>query len=148
MNNFINDALDIIELNESSARTELCRKQEASLPAYILKLATRLAKKIAYAVSLMERRDEGYVRLGTYSDRWLLCFGDRISRYGMHTSGKHALYLTLDWATFIRDHKLFDVANHLLQLALGKLLPGHCVLLGGETPKHEFEFVICKQTTK
>lgn len=144
MNNYADDALDIIELNENSALTELCRKQEATLPNYILKLATKLTKVIKKAFHMKGVRNEDFVRLGECSDRWIFCLGSRISRFAVHTSGHDAVYITLDWAEFIRDHKLHAVANRLLEMALSKLHPGYRVLLHGETFKHEHEFLIKK----
>lgn len=146
MNTRIDDALDVIEFTTQHERSTLCRKQEATLPGYTNKMAVKLTKLIEKAVSKADKRHETVVSTTHCSDRLFLCFGDRITDARIMSYAKGSTHLYVNWAVFIRDHKLTSVAAHQLGNHLNRHLPGYRVFSCGETFNHEYEFVLIRSS--
>lgn len=145
MNTRIDDALDVIELDFIQERTTLCKKQEATLPGYITKMVAKLEKVIKKTTHRANTRNETCVGTATCTDRYFVCFGDRLTGVKAMTYPKGSVYLTVNWAMFIRDHKLHDVAGHQLVQRLNDVLTGYHAVNCGETYKHEYEYVLTKR---
>lgn len=148
MNTRIDDALDVIEFDTQNERSTLCRKQEATLPGYTSKMATKLEKTIKKVVCKADNRNETIVSPTSCSDRMFLCFGDRITSVRVMAYAKGSVYLSVNWASFIRDHKLQYVAGHQLVEHLTARFPDHVVISNGETFDHEHEFVLIKDSKR
>lgn len=146
MNTRIDDALDVIEFDTQNERTQLCRKQEATLPNYTVKMAGKLKKAIAKAVAKADHYDQTTVSRLNCHDRMFLCFGDRISHVNIMAYAKGSLHISIDWAFFIRDHKLGSVAGHQLVSCLANELADYRVYDHGQNHKHEHEIVIVRRT--
>jgi len=144
MNTRIDDALDVIEFDTQNERTTLCRKQEATLPGYISKMAAKLQKVIEKAIRKADYHDETVVRSVSCTDRLFLCFGDRITGVRIMVYPKGSIYISIDWASFIRDHKLQYVAGHQLAGHLNARIDDYHAVSSGEAFNHEFEFVLVK----
>lgn len=145
MNTRIDDALDIIEFTNQTERSDRCKKQEATLQGYMTKMSNKLKRVIAKTVARADKRNETAVSHASCTDRLLLCFGERISGATVMAYPKGTVYLNVNWALFIRDHKLHSITNHQLVLLLNDLLPGYRTISHGETFKHEYEFVLVKR---
>lgn len=144
MNTRIDDALDVIEFTAQHERSTLCRKQEATLPGYTTKMVAKLKKVIARVVAKADKRNETIVSTVTCTDRYFVCFGDRLTNVTIMAYPQGSVYLTINWALFIRDHKLHDVIGRQLVDALDDVIRGYRVFNHGETFKHEYEFVLVK----
>jgi hypothetical protein len=146
MNTRIDDALDVIEFSTQHEFTERCKKQEATLQGYMTKMSNKLKRVIEKTIARADKRNETAVGRTHCTDRLLLCFGERISGATVMAYPKGAVYVHIDWAVFIRDHKLHPITNHQLALQLNDLLPGYRTFSHGETFKHEYEFVLVKRS--
>jgi len=144
MNTRIDDALDVIELDAQNERTMLCRKQEATLPGYTSKMAAKLQKVIGKVICKANKYNETVVSNTHCTDRLFLCFGDRITRVRIMAYAKGSVYISVDWASFIRDHKLQHVAGYQLAGHLGARIDDYTAISRGETFNHEYEFVLVK----